>query len=94
MNYELEYTNKDGEEDCMNVDFDANFYPESTGIGSYEYAGIKGYDKGQDYFSCDDVRWNRSLYTEEQNAIIQKHLDENHEKIENLLIENHSKADC
>jgi hypothetical protein len=90
MNYELEYINKDGEYDYINVDFKANFYPESTGIGSYEYAGIRGYDKGQDYFSCDDVRWNKSLYTEQQNAIIQKHLDENHEHIEKLLIQNHS----
>jgi hypothetical protein len=93
MNYELEYKNKDGEYDYIDVDFDANFYAESTGIGSYEYWGFKGYDKGENYFSCDDVRWDKSLYTEEQNAIIQKHLDENHEKIENLLIENYSKAD-
>ena len=90
MLYELEYLKEDGEYDYINVDFDANFYAESTGIGSYEYWGFKGYDKGQDYYSCDDVRWNKSLYTEEQNAIIQKHLDENHEHIEKLLIQNHS----
>lgn len=90
--YEIEFENLEGELDYMEIDFDANFYSENSGIGSYEYAGMRGCDKGHDYTSCDDVRWDKSLYTEEQNAIIQKWYDENSEKLENFLIKNYEKA--
>lgn len=52
------------------VEFTFSLYMESTGIGSYEYQGFRGYDHGVDYFEIEDYEWNESLYTHESNDLI------------------------
>lgn len=88
MYYEIEHYNE-STDTCtiIEVDFFADIRRESSGIGSYEYWGCRGYDSGQDYYECDDIRWDRKRYTDEENRIIEEYLSENQEKIENELIE-------
>ena len=47
-----------------------------NGIGSYECHGYRGFDKGYEVADVTKVDWDRSLYTDEQNDIIDKELDE------------------
>ena len=43
---------------------------ENSGIGGYEYWGITGYDKGEDYFMIDAISWDKTLYSPEENKMI------------------------
>ena len=64
---------------------------ENSGIGSYEYCGIKGYDKGIDYLELEDVKWDEALYTKKQNEKIMKFVYDNWADIEKHL-ENYAKG--
>ena len=46
-----------------------------SGIGSYEFWGFKGYDKGELY--VDDIIWDESLYSPEENLIIYNYVRDN-----------------
>jgi hypothetical protein len=48
----------------------SDFTIENDGIGSYEYFGARGYDSGTDYLYLEELNWDKSLYTEEQNKLI------------------------
>jgi hypothetical protein len=45
-----------------------------NGIGVYEFWGARGIDRQMEA-ECDDVEWNMKLYTDEENAIIEKYID-------------------
>jgi hypothetical protein len=64
------------EEDSIIVDFDCELHSENDGIGAYEFWGSRYYDAGVDYLVLDDLKWNKSLFTEEQNEIIQQHISD------------------
>lgn len=86
IEWEVEYTNPaTNEVDYMYVDFMGDVVVENDGIGSYEFWGVVGYDHGHDYNMCENIEWDKSLYTDEQNKIIEDYLDENYEKIEEQL---------
>lgn len=80
-NYELYI-----EEHDLEVVLDCSCTTENDGIGSYEYWGSKGYDKGVDYLICENMTWDKSLYTEEQNAIIDQYIDANYEKLSDAVV--------
>lgn len=55
----------------------SDFTVENDGIGSYEYFGFKGYDNGTDYLHLEEINWDKSLYTAEQNKLIWDWVNEN-----------------
>ena len=46
------------------------------GIGHYECHGYCGFDKGHEVADVQAINWDESLYTDEQNKLIDKELDE------------------
>ena len=69
IKYEIEIN-----EEIIEVEFES--FPEKLcdGIGSYEFWGTKGFDKGRSYISIENSEptWNKSLYSAVQNIIIEK----------------------
>ena len=49
---------------------------EESGIGGYEFWGFKGYDKGEKYLAIDGISWDKSLYSKEENDMIEKFVDD------------------
>ena len=48
----------------------SDFSIANDGIGSYEYFGAKGYDRGSDYLHLEKIDWDNSLYSDVQNSLI------------------------
>jgi len=58
--------------ELLEVEFTGDCSIENDGIGAYEYWGAKCYDPGRDYAIMDDnLTWDRTKYTDEQNAAIE-----------------------
>jgi len=55
----------------------SDFTKENDGIGAYEYWGSKSYDSGSDYLNLEELNWDKTLYTEEQNKLILDWVNEN-----------------
>jgi len=53
----------------------------NDGIGSYEYWGSREYDAGENYADIDDIKWDKSKYTHQQNEIIQEEINKNWDEI-------------
>ena len=71
--------------DYKYVEFTGNPHPCDDGIGGYEFWGGKGYDS-RPYVSCEDtIDWDRTLYSDRENSIIEKYLEENEEEIDSQL---------
>lgn len=83
---EIEIPLPNGGYDYWTVEFSGKPYSENDSIGSYEYWGSKEYDEQPDYIAIDDIGWDKSLYTKEQNAIIDNYLNENLSEVEDALI--------
>ena len=84
LNPKLKYKEK-----TVTVDFYCAISKENSGIGSYEYWGSKGYDSWQDYLVVDDITWDESLHTKQENDIIKQFIDdtEEYEKLETEITE-------
>jgi hypothetical protein len=65
----------------------ADLIEENDGIGHYEYWGSEGYDRGTDYWSVVKVRWDKSLYTDQENAKIDRWIEDNFCEIEQEIVE-------
>jgi hypothetical protein len=77
------------EESYVNVDSD-NCYRESNAF-DYEYGSIRGtYDPG-DTWVVEDITWNKSEFTVEQNIIIEKHINDNYDSISDNIIKEKQK---
>ena len=77
------------EELDLDVDFDGNPHKCDDGIGYYEFWGQKGFDSNP-YISCEDtIDWNKSLYTKEENEIIDNWLIDNYGLVDEKLCENY-----
>ena len=75
-----------GNDDYFNVEFFATPTWKNDGIGSYEYWGMKCYDKGEDYPVMNEYPiWWMSNYTFQENWLIAIHLITNIEKIDELF---------
>ena len=71
----------------LDVEFECGITLENSGIGSYEYWGFKGYDAGVDYAICEEIEWDVTNFTEDQNEYIQQWLDKNWEDLEKEAVE-------
>lgn len=79
-----------GEDKYLFVDVVINASYGNLGIGSYEYWGIRGNDV-QMGWEIEDWSWNESLYTEKENKVIEKYMNDHFDDICNdffKLIEN------
>ena len=76
------------EEIDIEVELSCYLIKENDGIGSYEYWGSREYDAGEDYIVVEEMKWDKSLYTEEQNNIIQEEVNKNWDKISDHVIDN------
>ena len=69
-----------GEE--KDIEFFCNYEIRNDGIGSYEFWGSRGYDKGVDYLELNVVNWNTALYSENENKSILDWVVQNWDGIE------------
>lgn len=72
----------DGDICIEDIEVTYDYHIENDGIGSYEYWGFKGYDKGTDYLVVENVKLIKNdTYSEEDVKYIEKHIKENYETI-------------
>jgi len=65
----------------------ADYYGENDGIGSYEYWGFSGYDKGNTYMVIDNISPIFTDQPEDIRPAINKFIDENYDSIaENIAL--------
>jgi len=76
--------------DDLEVTFYGNPQRVDIGIGSYEFWGAKGYDSHW-VWELEDAQWDKSLYTPEENKIINQWLTENFKEVSEAIIKNHKK---
>jgi wyosine [tRNA(Phe)-imidazoG37] synthetase (radical SAM superfamily) len=74
------------EEDFLTVTFIGDCKMVDVGIGSYEFWGSKGHDQRMEA-ECEDIYWDETKYSGEENLIINKYLDENFEDIQREIEE-------
>lgn len=55
---------------------------ENTGIGAYEWHGVRGIDRGYDYKELHTATYDQSLYTKAEIEIIEQALETNWETIQ------------
>lgn len=77
--------------DFIEVEFEGSPTVENDGIGPYEYWGYKCFDKGEDYQVLEELDYDKSLYSKEQNDIIERYIDDNFKSISESIIENHNR---
>ena len=85
QHYEIIWINEVGKD----VEITITFHYENDGIGSYEFWGTPGYDKGTDYPVIDDVDFERFDLSAEECYIINNWIDSNTEKLEEYVRENY-----
>lgn len=73
---EVEFLLEDDEYYYKDVKFELEGSYGNLGIGSYEYWGMRGNDV-QMGWELDDCSWDKSLYTEKENEIIEKYAEKN-----------------
>lgn len=69
---EVEFTG-----DCMEVD---------NGIGKYECHGYVGFDS-QPGLEVEEISWDKTLYSDDENKIIEIYLDEHEDEIIETICE-------
>lgn len=72
MIIEIEYKNKDNEYDYIDVDLIPSFETEYT-------------QDDEAYLICENIEWNKSNFTQEQNEMIGKYILDNYEKLDKML---------
>ena len=80
------------EELDMEVLLEAEITLENDGIGSYEYWGSREHDAGSDYYAVTGLTYEKSNYTPEQIAIIDKYLEDNQEDIDEAIIKKYESS--
>jgi hypothetical protein len=77
------------EDDVIEVDLTGELSLENDGIGSYEYWGSKCYDAGTNYFELENLKWDMSLYTDDENKSISNYINvtDNWDSIEESMSE-------
>ena len=73
------------EDKYLDVDFTGDISYDDVGIGSYEYWGIKGVDT-QMAWVIDDLYWDKTLYSQEENTEIERWYHENISYLEDKII--------
>lgn len=86
-NYNLEVETEDIHLPNIYVDVQAKIDKIITGgIGSYEYWGYKGYDREEVEYYVDEITYNESEYTPEENEKIKEYISEHFNRIEKDII--------
>jgi hypothetical protein len=62
------------------------YIEKDEGIGGYEYWGFREYDSGSGELFVSELDWDKEKYSEEENELIAKYIDENSENIEHKII--------
>ncbi|NDB86259.1 MAG: hypothetical protein EB127_26715 [Alphaproteobacteria bacterium] len=87
MVIQIEYLNPiTNNHDEIDVDIFGEFETESSGIGSYEYWGFRGYDKEVTYLICANIKWDTDKYDEPTNGIIKDYIDKNFSHLSDKLV--------
>ena len=86
VSVEVEF--KFGEDyDYKDVEFSGEPTNMETGEDGGEYWGFKYASTIQIVRACENIEWDRSLYNDGENAIIEAYLDNNYESIQSLILE-------
>ena len=64
------------------------YHNENNGIGSYEFWGQCGFDAGNDYREIDDIEPYWKDETDEEKALINKHIADNWDAVCEEVTEN------
>jgi len=60
---------------------------------SYSYGSINAVEKSEDYWICEDITWEKHLYTPDQNALIEAYLNDHLLSIEKCISEQAEEID-
>lgn len=86
IHYEIERRTKDDQTDIIEVDLLGDITLEDD-----SYSDEYGLVKKQPYHTLDQVQWMEGDFSEEENAIIEKHVTENFPAIEKMFINHYNK---
>jgi len=84
----MEIEVKNGE-DILIVELSYNVAMENDGIGRYDYSGYTYYDHGTNYPVVENLTWDKTLYTDIENKLIDRHIELNIEDIEAKILINY-----
>jgi hypothetical protein len=79
----------DADGDCIamrDIVFEVEMHTENDGIGNYEFHGSRGYDAGTDSWIVDEIKWDKSIYNDQENTDIAKWLDENFFELVDVIV--------
>jgi hypothetical protein len=79
------------DEEEKEVEFNCDYIIANTGIGSYEWWGSREFDAGYDHAIVEKVKWDESLFSPEENEIINKWVIDNRISIEEEVYDKHIK---
>ncbi len=78
------------EELGLQVVFSADVKMEDHGIGAYECHGYKGNDIHWAPTAQTDATWNKELYSDKENAAINKWLEDNEDEVLTAIENNYT----
>jgi hypothetical protein len=83
---EIEFIDNNGEANYLDVEFNGEPHSVDVGEDGGEYWGFKYAATTRIIQSCEDtIEWDKSLYNESQNAIIDKYLEDNYEDVDEKI---------
>ncbi len=75
------------------VELEFHVTVERDGIGGYEYGGARYFDEGNITAEVDGMEWDKTLYTDEQNKLIQSEYNTRQKELEEIAINEALKED-
>lgn len=75
------------------VELEFDVIVERDGIGGYEYGGARYFDEGDITAEVDGMEWDKALYTDEQNKMIQSEYNARQKELEEIAINEATKED-
>ena len=73
------YVQLPSREDEVEIEVHCGFDWHNDGIGRYEYWGSVYNDKGFDYVVCEATDWDKTGFTQEEIALVEKEIDKQSE---------------
>lgn len=80
-------------ESAVEIAVEIEYNWENDGIGAYEYWGNKEFDKGRNYVSVDEVKWDKAGFTDEEIEEIEIAIDKELESLSEQIEENDCSSD-
>lgn len=75
--FELEVEELGARENAVIIPVEVEYIWDNDGIGAYEYWGAKGFDSGVDYVNIEKATWDKTGFTPEEVAQVEKLIDKN-----------------